>query len=199
MNSGTEYVEIANRLKNVFENNGVEEDKELPFFQKAKPEELECLLHVYDFFNYWTSVYLNDELKCIKDWVIPKHIIDFYKDYEPCQQPMTKAGIYLCDLKGIKEENAYSVLLKYKLLIIATTIGGNPICLDFNQMENDDPAVIIIDNADIPLFEDIEERYSEYADIKDIIQTVSASFTDFLWKYSGDEYEDLEEMYIDED
>lgn len=192
------YDEIENRLKNTFEKNGVKDINEISFFQKAKPEDLECLLHVYDFFNYWTTVYLNDELRCIKDWTIPKHIIDFYKNYEPCQQPMTEAGIYVCSLKRIKEENACSILLKYKLLIIATSIGGNPVCLDFNQMKNDDPAVIIMDHTSIPLFEEIEEYYPEYVDMKELIHTVSTSFMDFLWKYSGDEYDDLETMFLDE-
>lgn len=199
MSKEPDYDKIVNRLKVVFEKNGVKEESGFPFFQKAKPEDLECLLHVYDFFSYWTSVYLNDELNCIKEWVIPEHIIDFYKNYEPCQQPMTEAGISLCNLEQIKEENSCSVLLKYKLLIIATSIGGNPVCLDFNQMKNDNPAVIIIDNADIPPFEEIEEYYSEYEDIEELIHTISTSFIDFLWKYSADEYDDFEDMFLDED
>ena len=80
---------------------------------------------MYDYFTHWTSIYLNDELAVIKDLVIPAYIIDFYKNYEPCHQPMTEAGIYLFDLKRIQEENSNSVLLKYKLLTIACTIGGD--------------------------------------------------------------------------
>lgn len=187
------YDDVMKRLKIVFERNGAKEDKENPFFQKAKLEDLECLLHVYDYFTHWTNIYLNDELAVIKDLVIPTYIIDFYKNYEPCHQPMTEAGIYLFDLKRIQEENSNSVLLKYKLLTIACTIGGDSVCLDLNQEE---PSVVLIDHTEIPFVEEVEKYFPTYDDIKSIIHLVSESFREFLWKYSGDEYGDLEDEYL---
>ena len=76
MNPIVNYDDVMKRLKIVFEKNGVKENEKNPFFKKAKLEDLECLLHVYDYFTHWTSIYLNDELAVIKDLVIPTYIIE---------------------------------------------------------------------------------------------------------------------------
>ena len=52
------YDDVMKRLKMVFEKNGVKENEKNPFFsKKAKLEDLECLLLVYDYFTHWTIIW----------------------------------------------------------------------------------------------------------------------------------------------
>ena len=112
---------------------------------------------------------------------------------------MTNAGIYLLDLEAIKDENSSDagggVLLKYGLITIATTIGGDLVCIDLNDMKNNDPKVVIIEHWSCCSVDSVEN----YEDVQEIEHLISETFSEFLWKLSGDEYEDFEDTYLNED
>lgn len=193
-----DYTKVVERFKKVFEGNGVEEERDYPWFQPADKEHIAYLTDLYGTFSYWTQVYLDDELEILKDYKVPPIVVDFYAQYEPKEIPMTQAGIYLLDLEAIKDENASDagggVLLKYGLITIATTIGGDLVCIDLNDLKDNDPRVVIIEHWQCCDVEAVED----YGYVKEIEHLVSESFSEFLWKLSGDEYEDLEDTYLNE-
>lgn len=190
-----DYTKVVERFRRVFEKNGAIEDKEYPWFKQADSEQLNYLTELYETFSYWTRIYLNGELESLKNYRVPQSVIDFYAQCEPKGIPMTNAGIYMCDLETIKNENSSSsggVLLKYGLITIATTIGGELICIDLNHMKNDEPKVVIIEQSYCYDAADIES----YEYVCEIEHLISESFSEFIWKLSGDEYEDFEDTYL---
>lgn len=194
-----DYSKIVERFREVFIGNGAEEERDYPWFQPADKEQLTYLTDLYGTFSYWTQVYLDDELETLKNYKVPSIVVDFYEQYEPKDIPMTEAGIYLLDLEAIKDENASDagggVLLKYGLITIATTIGGELVCIDLNDIKNNDPRVVLIEHWQCCDVETVED----YEYVKKIEHLVSESFSEFLWKLSGDEYEDLEDAYLNEE
>lgn len=190
-----DYAKVVERFKKVFEGNGAVEDSEYPWFGQADKEQLTYLTDLYKTFQYWTQIYLDDELEALKDYKIPQSVIDFYAQYEPKDIPITNAGIYLLDLEAIKAENSTAgggVLLKYGLVTIATTIGGELVCIDLNDMKNDEPKVVIIEHWCCCDVSDVES----YEYVCEIEHLVAESFSEFIWKLSGDEYEDFEDTYL---
>lgn len=194
-----DYENVMERFKNTFAKNGVIEDENSPFFGKADEDKLKYMTDLFSTFSYHTSVYLKDELEVLKNYAIPQDVIDFYSLYEPKNVPMTEAGIYLCDLERFKDENSCEggggVLVKYGVMTIATTIGGEPVCIDLNNMINEDPKVVIFNHYECSSAEDIES----YEDVCKIAHLISESFHEFIWKLSGDEYEDFEDTFLSED
>ena len=191
-----EYSKVIQRFKSVFAINGAKETADSPFFHAAAPEKLVYLTDLYETFNYWTSIYLNGELEALKAYQVPVHIIDFYQNYEPNNPPLTKAGIYLCDLDGIKAENASAapggILIRYGLITIATTIGGMAICIDLNVLNQNDPQIVMVDLDDCLTMDCVQS----YEDVQKIFHVVAPGFNEFIWKLSGDEYNDFEDTFL---
>lgn len=194
-----DYAKVVERFKEVFKRNGAVEDKDYPWFGKADEENLTYLTDLYSTFNYWTSIYLDDELEALKNYKVPQSVLEFYAQYEPKGIPTTEAGIYLLDLENIKDENSSDagggVLLKYGVITIATTIGGDLVCIDLNNMKNNEPKVVIIEHWECCDVDCVES----YEDVCEIEHLVSESFSEFLWKLSGNEYEDFEDTFLQED
>lgn len=194
-----DYTKVVERFKEVFKRNGAVEDKDYPWFGKADEEKLKYLTDLYSTFNYWTSIYLDDELETLMNYKVPQSVIEFYVQYEPKGIPTTEAGIYLLDLENIKDENSSDagggVLLKYGVITIATTIGGDLVCIDLNNMKNNEPKVVIIEHWECCDVDCVKS----YEDVCEIEHLVSESFSEFLWKLSGDEYEDFEDTFLQED
>jgi len=189
-----DYSKIVERFREVFIGNGAEEEEDYPWFAPADKEQIKYLTELYDTFNYWTQIYLDDELEVLKEYKVPDLVVDFYSQYEPKDIPGTHAGIYLLDLEAIKDENASGVLIKYGLITIATTIGGDLVCIDLND-KSDDPKVVLIESWECSDPEDV----SDYEYVCEISHVVEDKFSDFIWKLSGDEYEDFEDTYLSED
>lgn len=189
-----DYQEIVDRFKRTFEKNGAKEG-ETPWFGKAAPEELACLTDLYGTFHSRNQVYLQDELESLRNYQVPETVLEFYRDYEPNHIPMTQAGIYMCDLGGILAENSSGapggILIRYGLVTLATTIGGMAVCMDLNQVSNQDPKIVLVDLDDCL----DPEEVSSYEDVVKIEHLISPTFSEFLWKLSGDLYEDFEDTY----
>jgi len=190
------YEKVIERFKNTFAKNGVIENDDEPFFGKASNDRIVYMTELFETFSYWSSVYLNGELETLKNYAIPESVIEFYRLYEPKNVPMTNAGIYLCNLERFKDENSCEggggVLIKYGVLTIATTIGGELVCIDLNNMIDNEPRVVIFNNYECSFV----EEFNSYADVLKIEHLVAESFSEFIWKLSGDEYEDFEESFL---
>jgi len=194
-----DYEKLMERFKNTFAKNGVTEELAGPFFGKADEEEIKYMTDLYSTFSYQSAVYLDGELETLKNYTMPKSVVDFYSMYEPKNDPMTNAGIRLCDLRTFMEENSCDggggVLIKYGVFTIAVTIGGELVCIDLNNMVNDEPRVVIFNNWECCDVDGI----NSYEDIQKIEHLVSESFSEFLWKYSGDEYDEFEDTFLSDD
>lgn len=163
--------------------------------------------------------YKENDLENLKSFLIPETIGNFYRDFEPQNLPALSGGIRLLGLEQIKKENASAVpsmfLVKFGLLTVATTIGGNVICLDLNAIKNGEPRILIADhsfcsyNDDLNVVEcvivpdDIADNYSDdepivltYNLIKSCLPQIADSFSDFLIKLANEEYIDIENEYL---
>lgn len=193
-----DYSEVIRRFKDLLTKNGIEETADDPFFREASEDQVKYLSDLYGTFNYWTSVYLDDELETLKNYRVPDHITAFYQKYNP-NVSIEKAGIFLFDLDRIKDENSIcvpgAVLIKYGLITIATSIGGMAVCMDLNVLHENEPRIVIIDLCDCNDVDDVEC----YEDVQEISHLVAPSFSEFIWKLSGDEYDDFEDTFVDTD
>lgn len=147
--------------------------------------------------------------------------IEFYREYNPVDCPMTDSYVSLCSIENIATENTKGepgiYLSKIGLIVFAVTVGGNPICIDCNNVIDGDASVYIADsnfcayNDDLEMVEIVwpsEELIEIVGDNDEPIELtyenallcmkkVEDSFICFLEKLSRNEYEDLEELLED--
>lgn len=141
--------------------------------------------------------------------------IDFYANLQPYNLSMMNCYASLCDIQHIIEENIElapgAYLSKLGIFVFGVTIGGNSVCIDTNNMQNGDPCVLIIDQsflycdedddeveiANLPSYIDESKLSNEdyeftYENVRKFVYKLEDRFTDFIEKFSRDEYEDLE-------
>lgn len=143
-------------------------------------------------------------------------IIDFYKNYQPYDIPMSKSYVQLLDIEGIVLENTNAepgkYLAEYGVIVFAVTVGGNVLCIDTNSANDGDASVLIADANFCSFNESLEcveigivpdEIYEQlieneavilnYENITKCLNKIENSFMEFMLKLSNDEYEDIEE------
>jgi len=213
------FTKVIERFEQNLIRDGQEDNEAKQAFGQAKPEELNNITLLYETFTKWSAFYKEHDLENLKSYSIPEPIVDFYRDFEPQNLPALSGGIRLLGLEQIKAENATAIpsmfLVKFGLLTVATTIGGNVICLDLNAINNEEPRVLIADhsfcsyNDDLDVVEcvivpdDIADKFSDdepivltYDIIKSCLPQVADSFSSFLSKLANEEYVDIENEYL---
>ena len=141
-------------------------------------------------------------------------VIDFYSNHQPETISAPDSNTNLLDIDGIIEESTEwdngSALSRIGIYIIAVTAGGNSVCIDTNDMQDGDPAVLLIDHsflyaegdeveiANLPsnLNEDdyeYEDFEFSYENVRKFVYQIEDRFTVFIQKFSNNEYSDLEE------
>lgn len=213
------FTKIIERFEQNIIRDGQEANEAKQAFGQAKPDDLNNITLLYETFTKCSAFYKENDLENLKSYSIPETIVTFYRDFEPQNLPALSGGIRLFGLEQIKEENASAApsmfLVKFGLLTVATTIGGNVICLDLNAIKNDEPRVLIADhsfcsyNDDLDVVEciivpdDIADNYSDdepivltYNLIKSCLPQVADSFSDFLIKLANEEYVNIENEYL---
>lgn len=183
-------------------------------FGKCDEENINILSDLFGTFSYWSTVYYDedDELYNLKEYRVPETIINFYKNYEPKELDYLGDGVRLANLLGIKEENSSlspgALLIRYGLLVFATTIGGNAICMDLNTNNNGEPKIIYADHTWFS-FDESERKLKftfNHCDIPDdiiwfdknlirFLPQICNTFGEFIDKLSMNSEWDLEEYY----
>lgn len=145
--------------------------------------------------------------------------IDFYKHLQPNEIPMMNCYASLCDIERIVEENTKrapgAYLSRLGIYVFAVTGGGDSICIDVNDMQDGDPCVLIIDHTFLYCDEDTDEveidyisplaedKVNEsdpncydftYENVRKYVYKLEDRFSDFIEKYSLDEYDDFEKF-----
>lgn len=207
-----DYQNLYTNFKN---KSDVDEEQCAPFFEKATDEEIKSLTALYDTCASGSPVWEKEDLAELKEIKIPSQLIRFYQELNPVNAPMNNAGITLADLAGIKEEYLTLApgcyMIKWGFLVIATTIGGDPVLIDLN----DEALPVYI--ADHTLLmgdefregnkvyfpyptDELKEEYENetipvtYENVKKCLHLIEDRFDVFMDKLSCDEYDDLEEM-----
>lgn len=166
-----------------------------------------------------------EEMKKLRQLVgddVPK-FLEFYEKYQPQYGlPTMDCYLNLCDIDSILTENLDGEpgehLAKYGVFAFATTVGGDLVCIDTNNCKEGDPAVLIASHTfcfynddmrrvelyDVP--ESVSDEYEDadyiplnYANIKKCLPRIEKSFIKFMDKLSRNQYEDIEEEYLDFD
>lgn len=214
-----QFTNIIQRFEGNIIRHGLKPNEAKEAFGQANLKDLNNFTLLYETFAKWSAFYKEKNLENLKYYSIPETVVTFYREYEPQNLPALSGGIRLLTLDQIKEENATAIpsmfLIKYSLLTVATTIGGNVIYLDLNTIKNDEPRVLIADqsfcsyNDDLDVVEcvivpyEIAVNYSDdepivltYDLIKSCLPRIADSFSDFLIKLANEEYEDIENEYL---
>lgn len=212
----SEYKGIIEKIKLYLQRRGIEKECiEKSFVPCTDEHRLAALSKLYDFYSKWSAIFLeeDEELVELKDYELPESVLNFYRDYEPNELPCLEGGIYLLNLEGIKDENSNSspgaYLIKYGLVTIAITIGGNAICLDLNWIANGEPRVVYADNSWFSFNDeerkvefsfypfDIEEEdeFLTHSIIKKYLPQISQSFHGFLEMLSSESEWEAEDYY----
>ncbi|NTU33116.1 SMI1/KNR4 family protein [Brevibacillus sp. HB1.1] len=198
-----EFEGIIRKFRRNFERDGMAPEDIDKAFQQANTAHLHSLLEWVD----------------LKTYTVPDSVVAFYEAYNPHYLPTLSGGIRLLNIESIKIENSSAVpsmyLLKFGLLTIATTIGGDAICLDLNSTNDSQLRVVIADQAfcsynhDLKVVEcvlvpdDIAEPYADdepillsYSLIKQCLPEIAPSFRAFLERLSHEAYETIEEGFL---
>lgn len=124
------------------------ESLECPFFEKASELDISILSQLHNVCLSHTAIWKESDIENLLNLKIPESVINFYQEMNPKNVPMNDAGIYLADLNKIREEYSQfepgCYLIKFGLIVIATTIGGNPIIVD---LYDKDASVFICDHS----------------------------------------------------
>lgn len=147
-------------------------------------------------------------------------IIDFYREHQPYNMPMSKSYVQLLDIDNMISENTNAepgkYLAEHGVFVFALTVGGNVLCIDTNHVESGDASVLIAD-ANFCSYNEIHKCIEigivpdevlaqlaeneifplNYSNITKCLRKIEDSFMDFMLKLSNDEYEDIEE-YLEE-
>lgn len=114
-------------------------------------DDLKIISNLYKTFSCYSSVYDESELEGLKRYRVPDSIADFYMYFLPRVCFDFEAGFRFLSIKDIKREcSEYApsaFLIRYGVITIGTTIGGNAICIDLNKLHYDEPRVIIADHS----------------------------------------------------
>lgn len=193
-----------------------EEQVEHPFFKKASSADMEVLVNLHDMCLSQSAIWRGKDLEELLDLKIPESVIHFYQEMNPSNAPMNDAGISLADLKKIRDE--YSKLepgcyfIRFGLLVIATTIGGNPIIVDLY----DENAAVFICEYNLLTYEEengqptlyfsfpsqsLQNQYGcenipvNHQTLLQCMTPIETSFEIFITKLSRNEYDyDLEDL-----
>lgn len=172
---------------------------------KPDVKELDVFTNPFSTISWENEVYEQSELNGLMNFHIPKKVIDFYNLFSPVDTLDIGADVNLLSLEGIKRENTKltpgALLIKYGVITIASTTGGNAICIDLNQIHEDEPRIIIVDHSiftdkEIVVFQNgiIEKVQLSYAVINKYAPEVSSTFSDFFEKLLKEEIDDIEEF-----
>lgn len=192
------------------------EDVEVPLFEKASELELAVLTQLYDTCLAHSAVWAEHDIAHLRQLTIPESMVQFYQEWNPTNVPMNDAGLYLADLNRIRQEYTQLVpgcyLIKFGFMVIATTIGGNPILADLYDAH---AAISICDHNLLSLEQEhgqavlryvfppetLREQYGENPipvnreTLAQCLVPIEKSFEDFMTKLSRNEYEfDLEDL-----
>ena len=144
-------------------------------------------------------------------------IIDFYREFQPYNVPMSKSYVKLLDIDNMLLENTNAepgkYLAEYGCFVFALTVGGNVLCIDTNNVKSGDASVLIADAnfcsyneiyecTEIGIIPDeVLEQLADneivplnYPNIVKCLKKVEDSFFAFMLKLSNDEYEDIEKF-----
>lgn len=204
--------------ENFKQNAAYEEEGEQPFFAPAAPESMAILTNLYDTCLSCSTVWTAQDLDHLRGLKIPAPILRFYQEMNPIHAPMNDAGVDLADLDHMRDE--YSQLapgcycIKFGLLVIGTTTGGNPIIVD---LYDESAPVFICDHTllsheqkegQVTLYflfppKSLQEEYGSGAipvnrdTILACLTPIEKSFETFITKLSQNEYEDDLEDLLD--
>lgn len=169
--------------------------------------ELGVLTNLFKTYSFSNSAYDKNELKNLLNYKVPQIVINFYKEFSTIDGIDLGGDVIFLSLNEIKRENSEltpgALLIKYGLVTIASTTGGNAICLDLNTTNDEEPRIVI---ADKTIFTDKEiiifknglmiKKNLSYEVIKKYVVEISSTFTGFLEMLINEEIDDIEE-YLD--
>jgi hypothetical protein len=172
-------------------------------FKKPSEKELEVLTNLYQTYSHSSSVYNEEELETLKSYTLPEKVVEFYKEFSPSVGIFLDCGVTLLSLEDIKRENSEfapgAYIVKYGVVTIATTTGGNAICIDLNALTDGEPGVLIADQSIlnsnyITVFPNgvIQEYELSYEVIRKFAPEISNTFTGFLKMLANREVDDVE-------
>lgn len=198
---------IIGQLKKKIFNNSNTYDDISDVIKVPTKEELEVITDLFKTYSFSNSVYDEDEIKNLLNYNVPQIVTDFYKEFSTVDGIDLGGDVIFLSIKDIKRENSEltpgALLIKYGLLTIASTTGGNAICLDLNIINDEEPRIVIADKTiftykKIIIFRNgimIKETLS-YEVIKKYVVEINSTFTGFLKMLINEEIDDVEE-YLD--
>jgi hypothetical protein len=185
-------------------------------FGPARSDELACLADLYGTYAFTNPVYTEDQMAALKEMRIPPKVLSFYRSYDPKSLPMFDCYVSLLGLPVIRDWNATAepsvFLTRFGLVTFAVTVGGHSVCMDLNQVNADEPRVILVDQR--LCYYDMQSRSVEWGGLPEKVYEefrsagksvdlsyeliarccpeIAPTFSEFLRKLAEGEYEDLE-------
>lgn len=174
-------------------------------FQAIDDDALSSFTNLFNTFGANSPVYSEDELSILKKYKLPGKISNFYKEYCPFETIMLSGGVRLLTFEAFKEENLVNApgafLIKFGIITFATTIGGNAICFDLNDIKDNDSSILLVDhsvfcNKSVFTFENgkFERNEISYEMICKYSKKISIGFISFLEKIANDQIKDIEDF-----
>lgn len=213
------YPTVVREIQNNLIRQGADKETVSEAFGNGQNEKLNYIKELYNTYSKYSQLYKEEDLQNLKNITTPHGILEFYENFEPKNLPILAGGITLLDLESIKNENSSAApgmyLIKYGVIVFATTVGGHAICMDLNDIHNDEPCILICDytfcsfNDDLAgvevvnLPEDIANNYApdepimlSYELIKKCLPEISKTFSGFIEGIANEIFSDIEKEYL---
>ncbi len=136
---------------------------------------------------------------------LPASILDYYRDYSDKLHFNLYGDVWMLPIKDIIVENIErapgALSIKYGVITIGVTTGGNAVSLDLNNITNGEPRILYMDhsifNSNVVYYPGLEMKSEplSYKVIDELSTEVSSTFWSFLEMMSNKEIEDIELLY----
>ncbi len=166
---------------------------------KVNDEEIATLLSLQQYMN---EELLDNSGKKLK---LTEGVLEYYKVYSDKLYFNLYGDVCMLPIKDIIVENTErapgALSIKYGVITIGITSGGNAVALDLNKLTNGEPRVLYMDhsifNSDIVYYPGLEMKSEalSYKVIDELATEVSSTFWGFMELMSNKEIKDIEELY----
>jgi hypothetical protein len=211
-----DFESIVAKLENQLIERGLPESDARAVFGPASDEDLSVLTDLYGTFSSGNPAYSEEEMAELKEKQVPPTVLAFYRQFAPQRVPMLKGYVRLLRLAEVREESTElapgSYLIRFGVLVFASTVGGHAICMDLNRIQGDEPRIILVDHSfcvhdpDTQVVECAgvsDEVYEEYRAagksfalsyelIARCCPELAPMFSEFLGKLADGDFEDVE-------
>ncbi len=172
---------------------------------KNNRDKISVIQELYTSIKDKTAVYEERELDLLEKLQIPESIIEFYTIYSEKLYFNLYGDIWFLPIEELVIENTVrapgAFTVKYGVVTIGVTTGGNAIAIDLNKITDGQPRVLLVDHSIINSKEvfcpgiELRTKPLSYSVIDEFSKEICETFWGFLEMLKERVFDDIEDLF----